>query len=97
MWYDKMADIAISNTEKTVMIFFFFFHLLLASGLTPYPFVLFPRNTICLNTASFLYAVHGPVISFPLSYYGHLLLFMRNPYAASSLLLHSPAIPLYLS
>ena len=39
--------------------------------------------------------MHGPVVSFPLTFYRHLLLFMRNLYTASSHLSHNPA-PLYI-
>ena len=85
------------RTTQEVLLWFFLFHSLLVSGLTFYSFTSFPQNAICLNTASLLYTVHGPIILFPPLYYGCLLLFMCNPYVASSLLSHSPAFPLHLS
>ena len=51
------------------------------------------RNALHLNTASFLRAVHGSLIPFPLAFYGcpsHTRVYLN---AVSSLLLHHPSLP----
>ena len=58
-------------------------------------FAPFLQNTISLNTASYLYAVHGSFIPFPLSFYGRPSPYMRYLNAASFQLSHSPFFPLY--
>ena len=65
--------------------------------LSPYLFTPFLWNIFCLNAASLLHVVHGSIIPFPLTLYGHLLSFMRCLNTASPLLLHSLAFLLYLS
>ena len=58
-----------------------------------YSFAPFLRNAISLNTASYLYAVHGSFILFLLSFYGRPSLYMCCLSAASFQLSHYPVIP----
>ena len=62
-----------------------------------YSFAPFLQNTISLNTASYLHAVHGSFIPFLLTFYGRPSCYMHCLNAASFLLLHSPLFPLYPS
>ena len=51
------------------------------------------RNAFRLNTASFLHAVHGSLIPFPLTFYGHPSLTHVYLNAASFRLSHYPSLP----
>ena len=50
------------------------------------------RNALHLNTASFLHAVHGSLIPFPLAFYGLPSFTRVYLNAASSILLHRPSL-----
>ena len=58
-------------------------------------FTSFFQNAFRLNTASYLHAVHGSLIPFLLTFYGHPSSYMRYLNAASFHLSHSPVFPLY--
>ena len=51
------------------------------------------QNALHLNTASFLRAVHGSLIPFPLAFYGRSSLTHVYLNAVSSLLSHRPSLP----
>ena len=84
---------------QTVMILFFLFtsHSSLTCSLPLFLFALFLQNTLNLNIASLLHTMHGPVVPFPITFYGHLLLFLCNHYAILFPLSHNSAFHLYPS
>ena len=70
-------------------------HLRLAS---PYlHFLLFLRNTFHLNAASLLCAAHGPIVPFPLTFYGRLFSHLCCLNAALCPSIAQPSIPFMLT